>query len=433
METVSLTCCPVPERDEILRQLGYFDPSSVTDHVRAVIDQCLGQIAQWILPWAGYRCVRVRRLDPRTLILDDALRLMGPRMDWPSTCRVAVFSLVSLGGRLEERIERLVSEERLTDAVALDAIGGICVDMLQARLGEELCHRFEAEGLHVGRPVNCGLAGWSADGWAQFMKASHAGLAASGIEIDERGCLRPRMALAGFRAVAADAWEPAFNVLRDPCPSCARESCVYRLRPRDSSLSRSTLGLTTTMRASPRPSGLARPIRQSPAAEPCERPPAPGPDGLESCALSLDYAIPVSALARWSQTSLSLEPMADGGRHYRFRFAGSTCVGGGLPIHATLHALLRAHARGIVMENGWIEIGAEDAGLRETCGYHADREQLIESLLRPPDFCGKTLEEILTAPMPVNPAGCFCTRAMLNHKWRQMLSTIHYTLRRAEG
>ena len=413
MEIVRLDSCPVPERGEVLRLLGHADPAAATPEVQAVVGRFLERLPQWVAPWAGYRCMQVQRADGNTVIFDDTLRLSGPTAQWPLACRVGVLSLVSLGGRIAEEIERgLAGEDRPAEAAALDLIGGLCVEMLQSRLGEELCQRFEPEALHVARPINPGLDGWSAEGLAQLLEVPISHELTARFEADADGRLHPPMTLAALWAVAPDSWAPGQGIERDPCQACLRANCPYRFRPYAAPQSRPTLGLTTAMRASRRQSPLET---------------SPKTDGFST--RLLEYAIPTDALTRWSQASLSMASVADGRRHYSFKFVGSTCIGGGRPIHATLHALLRAWPRGVVVENGWIEIAPDDAGLRETCDYQTRREELIEDLSRPPDFCGKTLEEILTSPLPVNPAGCFCTRAMTNHKWRQMLSTIHFVLR----
>jgi hypothetical protein len=142
----------------------------------------------------------------------------------------------------------------------------------------------------------------------------------------------------------------------------------------------------------------------------------------------IEYPIATKALAKWMNLYLQCRREPEGLLHYSFRFLGSTCSSGGIPIASTLHALVREGEGGVVVENGWIEIAPDDQGLRAMCEYGVRGAALLDSLRQPPEFCGRTLEEILTEPLAVNPAGCFCKPPMINHKWRQMLATIHYAL-----
>jgi hypothetical protein len=144
----------------------------------------------------------------------------------------------------------------------------------------------------------------------------------------------------------------------------------------------------------------------------------------------IEYPIPPKALIKWMNLHLKCRPEPGGALHYTFRFLGSTCSTGGISIASTLHAVLRERPEGMVVENGWIEIAPDDNGLRSMCEYGVRGPALLERLRRPPEFCGRTLEEILTQALPVNPAGCYCKPPMVNHKWRQMLATIHYALSR---
>jgi len=142
----------------------------------------------------------------------------------------------------------------------------------------------------------------------------------------------------------------------------------------------------------------------------------------------IEYPIATKALAKWMNLYLQCRREPEGLLHYAFRFLGSTCSSGGTPIASTLHALVRESDRGMVVENGWIEIAPDDQGLRAMCEYGVRGPALLDSLRQPPALCGRTLEEILGEPLAINPAGCFCKPPMLNHKWRQMLATIHYAL-----
>ncbi|MBT4497721.1 MAG: hypothetical protein HOC74_08365 [Gemmatimonadetes bacterium] len=143
----------------------------------------------------------------------------------------------------------------------------------------------------------------------------------------------------------------------------------------------------------------------------------------------VDYEIPETALGKWADQCLTC--LADEGdkRRYRFIFEGSTCMDGGEPYNAHIQVLLEGTERGVVVADGLISFAEEDMdAAKKMCEYLGEGEEFFQALQKAPPFCGRTLEEILAEPMPVNPAGCFCTEPMVNHKWRLALSTLHYAL-----
>jgi hypothetical protein len=143
----------------------------------------------------------------------------------------------------------------------------------------------------------------------------------------------------------------------------------------------------------------------------------------------IEYAINLAALAKWAGLNLHAEPRDDGATHYRFQYLGSTCHSGGKPIRAVIHAIIRPGARGHVFERGWIDCEPA-SGARLMCATANHGPEFLADMPHPPSFEGLTLDEILTSGFAVNQAGCFCSPPMRNHKWRQMLSTIHFVLLR---
>lgn len=162
-------------------------------------------------------------------------------------------------------------------------------------------------------------------------------------------------------------------------------------------------------------------------ARPCGEWPAPGP---------VDYDIPEAVLRTWADNCLTCVDGKDGERRYRFQFEGSTCMDGGAAFTANMQILLVREQRGVVVKDALIFFPEQDMGtVSKMCAYQDRGREFIEGLQSSPSFCGQTLEEALNQPVPTNPAGCFCTPPMVNHKWRLALSTLHYVLRdqRCEG
>lgn len=145
------------------------------------------------------------------------------------------------------------------------------------------------------------------------------------------------------------------------------------------------------------------------------------------------YPIPVRALDTWWKFDIKRHLQPDGATHYVYRYLGSTCTNAGSPIESWLHAVLRPAGGRMIVERAWIEFDEEDEGHQRMCEYGLRGREIAEELRQPAAFSGQPLEEALASLVEINPAGCFCQPAMINHKWRQMLCAIHYGLSRPQA
>ena len=144
----------------------------------------------------------------------------------------------------------------------------------------------------------------------------------------------------------------------------------------------------------------------------------------------LKYPLSARALDKWARSDLSCAADANGGRHYQFRFLGSTCTDGGSAFHANFHVVLSPSPQGAVIEAAWIDLPLDDGnpGAAQMCVFQTQRDLFLAELSRPPAFCGGTLEAAIERQVELDYAGCLCFDQMLNHKWRNVLCTIHYAL-----
>ena len=62
------------------------------------------------------------------------------------------------------------------------------------------------------------------------------------------------------------------------------------------------------------------------------------------------------------------------------------------------------------------------------CFYRGDTTLLRAGLEANRPATGQLLDDLLAWNPETNPAGCLCTRANQDHKWRMVLHTIHFAL-----
>ncbi|MCS7060850.1 MAG: hypothetical protein RMN25_06745 [Anaerolineae bacterium] len=143
----------------------------------------------------------------------------------------------------------------------------------------------------------------------------------------------------------------------------------------------------------------------------------------------IEYPAPTRALDKWARTDLTCEPAEDGTWQCRYVYTGSTCNDGGKAFVANFHVTLRPGPDGMIIERAWVDVPlGHNAGATEMCAYVVQPESFLRELRADQPFCGMTLEAAILRPLDLDYAGCLCYARMLNHKWRNVLSTIHYAL-----
>ncbi len=144
-----------------------------------------------------------------------------------------------------------------------------------------------------------------------------------------------------------------------------------------------------------------------------------------------DFAYPVAvrALEKWKNNYLELVERSAEVIHFRFLFNGSTCSNGGTPFTAYLHAELNSSELDPHVRKAWIEIPQNEIeNVREMCGFRQSGEEFLDKLENFQVLEGKAVRDILAEEPELNHAGCFCTEAMINQKWRMALSTMYYAI-----
>ena len=140
-----------------------------------------------------------------------------------------------------------------------------------------------------------------------------------------------------------------------------------------------------------------------------------------------DYDISEKGLKHFRDNYLKLVDSDGQVYKYIFIYHGSTCRNGGVPFISIFHITAEIYDSGICLVEGWIELPIENnPGAVKMCGYSG--EGFVHGLKQTPAFCGRNIEEILKMPLKTNYAGCLCHEAMVNDKWRIVLSTVHYAL-----
>jgi len=141
------------------------------------------------------------------------------------------------------------------------------------------------------------------------------------------------------------------------------------------------------------------------------------------------YAFPEKALAKWRDRRLKVTAQPNHELLAIFRFDGSTCANMGIPLAFDYEVRLkREEAGGHRILSSSCEPAEEHSGYQSMCAFLDKPERYMTQLRAHQPLVGQTLSSALTWQSPTSPAGCLCTRASQDHKWRIVFQTLCFAL-----
>ena len=286
---------------------------------------------------------------------------------------VMIVVAASAGSAVNERIDELSKSDRPDEAMFLNAYALATVEHVRSQAGLHLRTLFGKEGLTVLPHYSPGYEGWGiADSARLYRLLRHDGTSTySPLKLLPSGFLSPRHSILA-----------AFGVTQ-----------------------RSELGEELDLYWDCR--GTPAVLKHSPA----------------------NYAFPEKALMRWRDERLTITAGRNKHLSAVFRWDGSTCTNLGMPLAFDYEvAITHENDAGYRIVSSACKPIEKHTGYQSMCAYHDDSQRFMDQLRQYCPLEGKLLHESLSWDPPTSPAGCLCTRASQDHKWRIVLQTIHFAL-----
>ena len=135
------------------------------------------------------------------------------------------------------------------------------------------------------------------------------------------------------------------------------------------------------------------------------------------------YAIPPTALRRWTTERLRSDERADGGVVYCFTLSGSTCNNMGRALEVEMIVTVGPGGR---IESASARPAAGDSGCDAMCAAEGNGTRFLAAVGGCAEAVGLTLAEAAFRDWREEMSGCFCSDANRRHKWRNAFQTIHF-------
>lgn len=175
----------------------------------------------------------LRRIEEMTAI---AAGLVGPRGCY--TTRVLeevpasgpfrgaeriVFSVVTIGRSLEDRVAELMAAGEPLRAMILDAIGSASVEAVADVVNAEICAGIGQDDVYSNRRISPGYGRWPLSGQAEIFELLPA--AVSGVTLRSTGFMHPRKSISAGVSVGRGVTHSKYTSI---CGYCGRRDCAYR-------------------------------------------------------------------------------------------------------------------------------------------------------------------------------------------------------------
>lgn len=396
---------------EYKRLLGYPTDFDFEDRSAELADMARSWYAEHGRPWVYARqSDRLDLVDGRVCI--DGVWFESERLF--STLQQAqadsvVLVAVSAGPELEQHAQQLWLEEKPDEYFFLEVYGSAVVEHLVTMKGAELCAWADGCGQAILPHYSPGYPEWEISQQAALLRLIGEGeldRLPGPLDVLESGMLRPKKSLLAVFGVTRHRDRVARLTDLNPCESCAFLACQYRRAPYQGvtrCFNRDEIVQTRQILSQLLPEALVL-VREA------------------------RYSVNRQALARWSQSRLTLIEHENGTIDAVFRYEGTTCSNMGRPLFFDYHVTLGPRENGHILCAMSCKPAAGDEGYRSMCRYVESPTQLMSAIALEKPLLGQPLNSVLDWDAAYSAAGCYCELSDRMHKWRLALETIHYAL-----
>lgn len=359
------------------RHLGLPACAEFDERLAALADRARDWYRTHGTPWTSAQRVGIRRIDGDVIFLDEGPELRSSMLA-EGLARAAAEALVvvaaTAGELVDRRVDELWKDERPDEAMFLSAYAIAVVEHLRWQAGDHLRRSYDSRGMTVLPHYSPGYEGWDLADQEKLFRIV---------------CGDPLKATRPLRLLSSGGLWPAKSMI-------------------------AAYGITADTGLGDRVDGFwTRRAVDSDS------------DGSEAAS----YGFPEKTLERWRSQRLRITAQPGGELLAKFRFDGSTCSNMGVALAFDYEVrLTRDGNSGYRIVRCSCRPAEGHEGYRSMCAVLDNPERHMASLESYQPFVGRSLHEVLTWRASVSPAGCLCTRASQDHKWRIVLQTIHYAL-----
>jgi hypothetical protein len=221
---------PHIERDHLIRRMGGRRRQPVSNSLSAKLQNGEEALHELIDTRLFYQRKTLERVEKGYVLLKGGPAFKSPKLARTlSDSREVICFITTLGGGIDAQIERLMKQNRLSDAYVLDTLGSLAVENIAERFQARMDRECREEGKTVTLRFSPGYCDWPIAEQRKLFKLFDSDLC--GVELLDSCLMRPRKSISGvfgLHPLLDDAPKSRYS----PCQECYKRDCAVRRNTR---------------------------------------------------------------------------------------------------------------------------------------------------------------------------------------------------------
>lgn len=218
---------PEIKPQNIYRLLGYNGNPVLSRKIENRIMENICHSHEILKPEALYTERDIKEICYDTLILNDNINLKSSGLVHAvRKCQKVIVFLVTIGKTLDQKINKLMNQKRLTEAYLLDSIGSVAVEGvaadLQRIIDEDLQNHFKKTSLRFSP----GYCDWKLQEQKKIFHILDTDLI--GVKLSPSYLMSPRKSISGIFGIGDE--RDMKDDKTNPCCLCELKNCIARRR-----------------------------------------------------------------------------------------------------------------------------------------------------------------------------------------------------------
>jgi len=217
---------PVIEKDALARLLGGVEYNNISRLTRLKIDKLEPVFKELVDPSLYHQNTEINSVEKGAVYLEEGPELKSPKLSKTlKNCKEMVCYIATIGGDIEDEINRLMDKRHLAEAYILDAMASVAADNMVATFHQRMKGVYKNQRKQITLCFSPGYCDWPVTDQKKLF-----GIFDSNeleVELTDSCFMQPRKSISGVFGIKpsdANSKEQSYN----PCLECNRHSCSAR-------------------------------------------------------------------------------------------------------------------------------------------------------------------------------------------------------------
>ena len=217
---------PEIDRVQFARMFGSRNFRGFSYALNEKIDLYKARLGKLLSPQLNYRKYEIDSAESGILRLTGGVEFNSQKLARAmKPCVETVCLIATIGDGIEDEIDRLTAQNRLSDAFIIDTMGSLLVEGLVNQFQQEMHSRYQQEKRATSLRFSPGYCDWSIEEQKKIFDLFNNDFL--DVELSDTCLMSPRKSVSGVFGISSQhsrTWVSTHN----PCKECAKKDCTER-------------------------------------------------------------------------------------------------------------------------------------------------------------------------------------------------------------